>query len=167
MGELAPDDNYYMERALSEAQKAEEAGDVPVGAVVVREGIIIARAHNQRELLTDPTAHAEILALTQAASVVGTWRLLDCDLFVTKEPCPMCAGALINARIRRVVLGARDAKGGACGSVLNITNHPRLNHQVTVEDGILSDACASILTSFFAKKRRGARADEWDGLENR
>ena len=167
MGELAPNDTYFMERALAEARKAEDSGDVPVGAVVVREGTIIARAHNQRELLSDPTAHAEIVALTQAASVLGTWRLNDCHLYVTKEPCPMCAGALVNARVERVVLGARDAKGGACGSVLDITNHPRLNHHVRVDDGILDEACASILTEFFAQKRRGARADEWDGLENR
>src|SRR3989449_7853457 len=123
-----PDDQYFMREALRQAQKANEAGEVPVGAVVVREGRIIARAHNQVELLKDATAHAEMLALTQAEAGVGDWRLIDCDLYVTKEPCAMCAGALVHTRVRRVIFRCTDPVAGAAGSGMNLLPKPGLNH---------------------------------------
>ena len=142
-----------MREALRQAQKAFEASEVPVGAVVVRAGHIIARASNQVELLKDATAHAEMLALTQAEAAVGDWRLTDCDLYVTKEPCPMCAGALVHTRIRRLVFGCTDSSAGAAGSVMNLLQMPTLNHRCDVAPGILKDECAAILQSFFRKRR--------------
>ena len=142
-----------MREALRQAQKACEAGEVPVGAVVVLAGKIIGRAHNQVELLKDATAHAEMLALTQAEATVGDWRLTDCDLYVTKEPCPMCAGALVHTRIRRVVFGCTDSSAGAAGSVMNLLQMPTLNHRCDVASGLLQDECAAILQSFFRKRR--------------
>ena len=151
-------DEYFMREALRQAQKAYDASEVPVGAVVVREGKIIARAYNQVELLKDTTAHAEMLALTQAEAAVGDWRLIDCDLYVTKEPCAMCAGALVHTRIRRLIFGCADPSAGAAGSVINLLQLPELNHRCDVASGVLQDQCASILQDFFRKRRDDERA---------
>jgi len=142
-----------MREALRMAKKAAGANEVPVGAVVVRAGHIIARASNQVELLKDATAHAEMLALTQAEAAVGDWRLTDCDLYVTKEPCPMCAGALVHTRIRRLVFGCADSSAGAAGSVMSLLQMPTLNHRCDVASGVLQNECAAILQSFFRKRR--------------
>ena len=142
-----------MREALRQAQKAYEASEIPVGAVVVRAGHVIARASNQVELLKDATAHAEMLALTQAEAAVGDWRLTDCDLYVTKEPCPMCAGALVHTRIRRLVFGCKDSSAGAAGSVMNLLQMQTLNHRCDVASGVLQEKCAAILQSFFRKRR--------------
>ncbi|PYJ04474.1 MAG: tRNA adenosine(34) deaminase TadA [Verrucomicrobia bacterium] len=154
----SPGDESFMREALRQAQKANEAGEVPVGAVIVREGKIIARAYNQVELLKDATAHAEMLALTQAEAAVGDWRLTECDLYVTKEPCAMCAGALVHTRIRRVIFGCTDPVAGAAGSVMNLLQMPALNHRCDIASGVLQDECATILQDFFRKRRndRGA-----------
>ena len=146
-------DDYFMREALRLARKAYDADEVPVGAVVVRAGRIIARAYNQLELLKDATAHAEMLALTQAEAAVGDWRLVDCDLYVTKEPCVMCAGALVHVRIRRVVFGCADPKAGAAGSTMNLLQTQVLNHRCEITPGVLQNECAAILQSFFQKKR--------------
>src|SRR6266850_7291304 len=129
---VPPDDEYFMREALRQAQKAYAADEVPVGAVVVRAGKIIGRAHNQVELLKDATAHAEMLAITQAEAAVGDWRLNDCDLYVTKEPCIMCAGALVHVRMRRVIFGCADLRAGAAGGVLNLVQSPSLNHRCEI-----------------------------------
>ena len=154
----SPGDENFMREALRQAQKANEAGEVPVGAVIVREGKIIARAYNQVELLKDATAHAEMLALTQAEAAVGDWRLTECDLYVTKEPCAMCAGALVYTRIRRVIFGCTDPVAGAAGSVMNLLQMPALNHRCDIASGVLQDECATIPQDFFRKRRneRGA-----------
>jgi tRNA(adenine34) deaminase len=153
-------DEVFMREALRQAQKAYEGDEVPVGAVVAREGKIIARAYNQVELLKDATAHAEMLALTQAEAAVGDWRLTDCDLYVTKEPCAMCAGALVHVRIHRVVFGCADPRAGAAGSVINLLQLPSLNHQCEITAGVLQNECAAILQDFFRKRRgeQGATA---------
>src|SRR5207253_7802253 len=149
-----PGDENFMREALRQAQKANQAGEVPVGAVIVREGKIIGRAHNQIELLKDATAHAEMLALTQAEAAIGDWRLIDCDLYVTKEPCAMCAGAVVHTRIRRVVFGCADLSAGAAGSVMNLLQIPQWNHRCDIASGILQDECAAILQDFFRTKRK-------------
>jgi tRNA(adenine34) deaminase len=146
-------DEYFMREALRQGQKAYAADEVPVGAVVVREGKIIARAHNQVELLNDATAHAEILALTQAEAAVGDWRLTDCDLYVTKEPCAMCAGAVVHTRIRRVIFGCTDPSAGAAGSMMNLLQMPTFNHRCEITSGVLQKDCAAILQDFFRKRR--------------
>ncbi len=146
-------DEDFMREALRLAKKAHEADEVPVGAVVVRAGKIIARAFNQIELLRDATAHAEMLAMTQAEAAVGDWRLTDCDLYVTKEPCVMCAGALVHVRMRRVIFGCADPRSGAAGGMINLLQHPALNHQCEIVIGILQNECAAILRDFFRKKR--------------
>ena len=146
-------DELWMEEALREAVRAQAAGEVPVGAVVVCEGVIVGRGGNQNLRGTDPTAHAEMIALRQAAAAVGNHRLLGCELFVTLEPCPMCAGALVHARLKRVVYGAPDPKAGAVVSVLQVLNHPRLNHQMEVTAGVLAGRCAELLQSFFRARR--------------
>ena len=146
-------DATFMREALRLAVKAREADEVPVGAVVVRAGKIIGRAYNQVELLKDATAHAEMLALTQAEAAVGDWRLVDCDLYVTKEPCVMCAGALIHVRIRRLVFGCADTRSGAAGSIMNLLQNPALNHRCEITSGVLQDECAAILQDFFRQKR--------------
>ena len=151
-----------MREALRQAQKAYDASEVPVGAVVVRAGHIIARASNQVELLKDATAHAEMLALTQAEAAVGDWRLTDCDLYVTKEPCPMCAGALVHTRIRRLVFGCTDPAAGAAGSKMNLLQMPTLNHRCDVASGVLQDECSAILQSFFRKRRDQETELRWD-----
>lgn len=143
-----------MKEALREAVKAMDEGEVPVGAVIVREGRVIGRAHNQRETLRDPTAHAEMIAITQAAEAVDGWRLDDTVLYVTLEPCPMCAGAIVNARIPRVVYGATDPKAGACHSLFSLLNDSRLNHRANVIGGVYKDECAAMLCDFFRAKRR-------------
>ena len=138
---------------MRQAKKAYDADEVPIGAVVVRGGKIIGRAYNQVELLKDATAHAEMLALTQAEAAVGDWRLTDCDLYVTKEPCPMCAGALVHVRIRRVIFGCADLRAGAAGSIINLLQLPSLNHQCEITSGVLERECAAILQDFFRKRR--------------
>jgi tRNA(adenine34) deaminase len=142
-----------MRLALDEARAAFEEGEVPVGAVIVHEGRVIAAAHNQREALHDPTAHAEMVAITQAAETLGSWRLLDCALYVTLEPCPMCAGAIVQARLPLVIYGTTDPKAGACHTLYQITTDPRLNHQSTVVGGVLQPECRGILQEFFALQR--------------
>lgn len=147
-------DAYFMHEALRLATKAFAKEEVPVGAVVVRDGKIIGRAHNQVELLKDATAHAEMLAITQAEAAVGDWRLNDCDLFVTKEPCAMCAGALVHVRMRRVIFGCADERSGAAGGTINLLQMPSLNHRCEIIAGVLSDESAALLQTFF-KARRG------------
>ena len=146
-------DEQFMEAAFREAAWAADEGDVPIGAVIVHEGKIIAKAHNQREKLTDPTAHAEMIALTQAATAVESWRLHGCTIYVTLEPCPMCAGALVLSRIDRLVYGCDDPKTGAVKSLYNIVNDDRLNHSVEVTAGVLEEKCRQQLQAFFAKRR--------------
>jgi tRNA(adenine34) deaminase len=146
-------DESFMRQALRQAQKAYEADEVPVGAVVVRAGKVIGRAYNQVELLKDATAHAEMLALTQAEAAVGDWRLVDCDLYVTKEPCVMCAGALIHVRIRRLIFGCADTRSGAAGGMINLLQHSVLNHHCEITSGVLQNECAAILQDFFRQKR--------------
>jgi tRNA(adenine34) deaminase len=148
-----PRDDYFMRLAVREAEQALEHEDVPIGAVLVREGEVVASAHNERELRQDPTAHAEIIALREAARLAGSWRLLDAVLYVTLEPCAMCAGAIVLARIPRLVYGAGDPKAGACGSVLDVTGEPRLNHRPDVAGGLLADECGELLSRFFASRR--------------
>jgi tRNA(adenine34) deaminase len=148
-----PRDDYFMRLALREAERALEHEDVPIGAVVVREGELLAAARNERELRQDPTAHAEILALREAARAVGTWRVLDAVMYVTLEPCAMCAGAIVLARLPRVVYGASDPKAGACGSVLDVLGEPRLNHRPDVSGGLLARESAELLSAFFASRR--------------
>jgi tRNA(adenine34) deaminase len=146
-------DELWMEEALRCAQRALEAGEVPIGAVLVLDGRIVGRGWNQNISLSDPTAHAEIMALREAGASLGNHRLEDCTLFATIEPCPMCAGALVHARIRRLVYGADDAKAGAVHSVTQVLNHPQLNHQVEVRSGVLAGRCAEVLQSFFKSRR--------------
>ena len=142
-----------MREALRQARRAYAADEVPVGAVIVREGEIIARAWNQVEMLKDATAHAEMLAITQAEAAVEDWRLTDCDLYVTKEPCPMCAGAIIHARLRRVIFGCPDPKCGGAGGLLNILQMPELNHRSEITSGVLADECLSLIREFFRARR--------------
>ena len=148
-----PRDEYFMRLALREAEAALEHGDVPIGSVVVRDGEVIAAARNERELRQDPTAHAEILALREASRAIGSWRVLDAVLYVTLEPCAMCAGAIVLARVPRVVYGTTDPKAGAAGSVLNVLAEPRLNHRPDVAGGLLAQECAALLTEFFGSRR--------------
>lgn len=152
-------DHYFMGEALRQAARAYEAEEVPVGAVVVRNGRIIARASNQVELLKDATAHAEMLALTQAEDAVGDWRLTDCTLYVTKEPCPMCAGAMVHTRVARVVFGALDPKGGAAGGAINLLQFPSLNHRCEITAGVREAECRGLLQSFFAEQRAKSKTE--------
>jgi tRNA(adenine34) deaminase len=148
----------HMEMALQEADIAAEEDEVPIGAVIVSfEQGVIARAHNQREQLIDPTAHAEMIAITQAAQALHSWRLENCALYVTLEPCPMCAGAVVLARLPLIVYGTTDPKAGACDTLYQITSDPRLNHRTQVVAGVLANRCAAILSDFFAEKRRIGR----------
>ena len=146
-------DQYFMGEALRQARRAWEQDEVPVGAVVVHQGRIIARACNQVETLKDATAHAEMLAITQAESVIGDWRLTECELYVTKEPCPMCAGALVHVRMKRVIFGCPSIKDGAGGSLLQLLQHPQLNHRCDLTSGVRHDECAAMLQAFFREKR--------------
>jgi tRNA(adenine34) deaminase len=148
-----PRDEYFMRLALREAALAPEHDDIPVGAVVVREGEVIGLGHNEREVRADPTAHAEMMAVREAAQALGSWRVLDSVLYVTLEPCAMCAGAIVLARIPRVVFGTADPKAGAAGSVLDVLGEPRLNHRPQVESGLLAEECADLLRAFFAERR--------------
>lgn len=147
-------DHYFMGEALRQAVRAYDAEEVPIGAVVVREGRIIARASNQVELLKDATAHAEMLALTAAEGAVGDWRLTDCTLYVTKEPCPMCAGAVVHVRLARVVYGVSDPKAGAAGGVLNLLQFPSFNHRCEITGGVREAECRQLLQGFFAEQRK-------------
>jgi tRNA(adenine34) deaminase len=169
MNQERPDDEYFMRLALREAERAREHGDVPIGAVLARAGPVLVRgdevlvrggevlsaAHNERELRQDPTAHAEVLALREAARAAGSWRVLDATLYVTLEPCAMCAGAIVLARVPRVRFGASDPKAGAAGSVLDVLGEPRLNHHPEVEGGLLGEECGQLLSQFFASRRGG------------
>jgi tRNA(adenine34) deaminase len=150
---LLPPEQHFMRLALREAELASAHEDVPVGAVIAREGELLAAAHNERELRQDPTAHAEILALREAARALGSWRVLDATLYVTLEPCAMCAGAIVLARIPRLVYGATDPKAGACGSVLDVLAGERLNHRPEVLGGLLAPDCGQLLSAFFAARR--------------
>lgn len=145
---------HYMQEALKEAEKALGEDEVPVGAVIVHKDKIIARGHNQVECLKDPTAHAEIIAITSAANYLGTKWLNQASLYVTIEPCSMCAGALVLSRIKNIYFGAKDSKTGACGSIINIASHKKLNHRIKVASGILKEECSGILKKFFKKKRK-------------
>lgn len=148
---------HYMKLALDQAVAAWEADEVPVGCVIAKSGRVIAAAHNQREQLRDPTAHAEMLAITQAAESVGDWRLEDCRMYVTLEPCPMCAGALLLARIPELVYGAADPKAGAVESLFRMTSDPRLNHRASAVGGVMREACGDLLTAFFREKRAAGK----------
>ena len=148
---------YYMELALQEAQLAAQQGEVPVGAVIVKDGQVIAKAHNMREQWLDATAHAEVIAIREACAKLQNWRLSGCTLYVTVEPCPMCAGAIYNSRIDTVIFGCRDSRAGAVESLFNVLSHPMLNHQPQVIGGILEDRCAAVVKSFFADRRTEGR----------
>ncbi len=148
------EDRRWMREAILEAEKAASIGEVPIGAVIVRDGVIVGRGHNLRETGKDPTAHAEILALRQASSTLGGWRLPRAVMYVTLEPCPMCAGALVQARVERLVFGARDPKAGCAGTLLNLVQYPSFNHQLEVTEGVLSDDCAALLRRFFQQLRK-------------
>ncbi|KXL54076.1 tRNA-specific adenosine deaminase [Anaerotignum neopropionicum] len=148
------DSEKFMKEALLEAQKAFDAGEVPIGAVMVRDGEIIARGYNLRNTAKNPLRHAEMDAINKAADIVGDWRLEDCTLYVTVEPCPMCSGAIVQARIPKVVFGTRNSKAGCAGSILNILNEPRFNHQVAVEEGILQEECSELMRLFFRRFRK-------------
>jgi tRNA(adenine34) deaminase len=153
-------DDFFMGEALRQAAKAFDKDEVPVGAVIVRDGRIIARAFNQVETLKDATAHAEMLAITQTEEAVGDWRLTDCTLYVTKEPCPMCAGAIVHTRLARVVFGASDLKGGAAGSAINLLQFPGLNHHCEITGGVREMECRALLRDFFAKQRAAGKNGE-------
>ncbi|HCY36984.1 MAG: tRNA adenosine(34) deaminase TadA [Candidatus Margulisiibacteriota bacterium] len=148
---------YFMAEALKLAEQAALCDEVPVGAVIVHENRIIARSYNTRELSQNPIAHAEVLSLQAAASVLNSWRLDQCDLYVTLEPCPMCLGAAINSRIKKIIYGASDPKAGACGSVLNFYAHPGLNHSIEVVGGVMAEECGTILSDFFRAKRKSLK----------
>jgi tRNA(adenine34) deaminase len=148
-----PREEYFMRLALREATRALDHDDVPIGAVVVRGGEVIGAGHNEREVRSDPTAHAEMIALREAARALGSWRILESVMYVTLEPCAMCAGAIVLARLPRVVFGASDPKAGAAGSVLNVLDEPRLNHRPQVVGGLLAEDCADLLRAFFASRR--------------
>jgi tRNA(adenine34) deaminase len=148
-----PRDEYFMRLAIREAEAALDHGDVPIGAVVVHDGEVIGAGHNERELRQDPTAHAELIALREASRALGSWRVLESVLYVTLEPCAMCAGGIVLARVPRVVYGATDPKAGAAGSVLDVLAEPRLNHRPAVAGGLLAAECAALLTDFFGSRR--------------
>ena len=152
------DDLHWMQYALQLADKAEQSGEIPVGAVLVKDGVVLGEGWNQSIQLNDPSAHAEMIAIRQAAGKIGNYRLIDCTLYVTLEPCAMCAGLLVHSRVKRLVFGAKDAKTGAAGSVLDIVRHPVLNHQLDVMDGPLAQQCADKLSEFFRRRRAEQKA---------
>lgn len=152
------DDLHWMQYALQLADKAEQSGEIPVGAVLVKDGLVLGEGWNQSIQLNDPSAHAEMIAIRQAAEKIGNYRLIDCTLYVTLEPCAMCAGLLVHSRVKRLVFGAKDAKTGAAGSVLDIVRHPVLNHQLDVQDGLLAQQCADKLSEFFRRRRAEQKA---------
>ncbi|MEW6398665.1 MAG: tRNA adenosine(34) deaminase TadA [Bacillota bacterium] len=160
------DDNFWMGEALAEARAAMAVGEVPVGAVVVKDGRIVGRGRNLRETACDPTAHAEMRAIREAAGVLGGWRLTGCTLYVTMEPCPMCAGAMVQARIDRLVYGVADPKAGAAGTLVDLLRDERFNHQVEVSAGVREEECRELLREFFGRLRRDAGAVERARLEN-
>ncbi len=147
-------DEYFMKEAIRQAKKAEKIKEVPIGCVIVREGKVIARGYNKRNLKKTTLAHAEIIAIAKAGKVVGDWRLEDCTMYVTLEPCQMCAGAIVQARMKRVVIGSRNAKAGCAGSVLNLLQEERFNHQVELTEGVLWEECSEMLSAFFRDLRR-------------
>lgn len=147
------EDQAWMTEAIAEARKAEQIGEVPIGAVIVRNNEIIGRGYNLRETNLDPTAHAEMVAIRDATERIGAWRLLDCTLYVTLEPCPMCAGAIVQSRVKRVVYGTTDPKAGCAGTLMNLLQEPRFNHETELTSGILQEECASLLTQFFRRLR--------------
>lgn len=151
------DDNYWMGLAIREAKKAGARGEVPIGAVVVRDGQVLGRGYNLREKSLDPTSHAEMTAIRKAAKKAENWRLLGATLYVTLEPCPMCMGAIILARLERVVFGCHDPKAGAAGSLFDLSNDPRLNHRVALTSGVRGEECSALLSSFFAALRRSKK----------
>lgn len=153
-------DEYYMKEALKAAQEAYDAGEVPIGAVIVHDGEIIGRGFNRRNTEGNPLCHAEIIAINEAAHFMGDWRIEECTMYVTVEPCPMCAGAIVQARIPRVVYGAKNPKAGCAGSVLDVLNEPKLNHQVDVTEGVLKDECAAMMKEFFKRFRKKEKKEE-------
>ncbi|MFX3634494.1 MAG: tRNA adenosine(34) deaminase TadA [Candidatus Pristimantibacillus sp.] len=148
------EDQAWMYKALEEAKKAELIGEVPIGAIIVKDGEVIGTGYNLRETKHDPTAHAEMVAIREACDRIGAWRLLECTLYVTLEPCPMCAGAIVQSRIQRVVYGTRDPKAGCAGTLMNLLQEPRFNHETELTEGVLQSECATILTQFFRKLRQ-------------
>lgn len=158
-------DEKYMELAMEEARKAETLGEVPIGAIIVRDGNIIGRGYNRREIDRDPLAHAELLAIKEASGNLGGWRLLNATLYVTLEPCPMCAGAIVQSRIMRVVYGTKDPKAGCAGTLMNLLQEPRLNHQVELTQGICEKECAALLTNFFRHLREKRKIKKKDGQQ--
>jgi tRNA(adenine34) deaminase len=159
MTQIVATDEDFMRLAIAEAQKAWDIGEVPVGSVVVCDGQVVSRGFNRRETWQDPTAHAELIAIRRAAEKLGTWRLVDCTVYITLEPCPMCAGTIVNSRIPRVVYGARDPKAGAARTLYAILEDPRLNHRVEVSEYCLKHECAGLLTDFFEEIRRRRKAE--------
>ena len=153
-------DEYYMKEALKAAQDAYDAGEVPIGAVIVHNGEIIGRGFNRRNTKGNPLCHAEIIAINEAAHFMGDWRIEECTMYVTVEPCPMCAGAIVQARIPRVVYGAKNPKAGCAGSVLDVLNEPKLNHQVDVTEGVLKEECAAMMKEFFKRFRKKEKKEE-------
>ena len=153
--QLVRDDAFFMSLAYNQAIEAWREDEVPIGAVIEIGGEVFGSAHNTVEGAKDPTAHAEMLAITQAESVIGDWRLHECEIYVTKEPCPMCAGALVHVRMKRVVFGCLSTKDGAAGSLMNLLQHPQLNHRCEITSGVLHDECAGLLQSFFRERRAG------------
>lgn len=151
-------DNMWMKEAIAEAKKAERLGEVPIGAVIVRDGSIIGRGHNLRETEHNPIAHAEIIAIQQASKQLDAWRLLDCTLYVTLEPCPMCAGAIVQSRIKRVVYGTDDPKAGCAGTLMNLLQEPRFNHETELRAFVMKEECSSLLTTFFRELRNKRKA---------
>ena len=147
-------DKYFMNRALKEARKALEIGEVPIGAVIVKDEEIIASGYNKREILKNPLAHAEIIAIDKASEKLDSWRLLDCTMYVTIEPCIMCAGAIVNSRVERLVIGSMDHKMGACGSIVDLVRNEKFNHRVDLTKGVLEDQCSKIMKDFFKKLRQ-------------
>ncbi|ANY66419.1 tRNA-specific adenosine deaminase [Paenibacillus sp. BIHB 4019] len=148
------EDEFWMQQAIEEAKKAEQIGEVPIGAIVVKNHQIIGRGYNLRETQHDPTAHAEMVAIRDACKELDAWRLLDCTLYVTLEPCPMCAGAIVQSRVKRVVYGTGDPKAGCAGTLMNLLQEPRFNHETELTSGVLQQECATMLTQFFRKLRR-------------
>lgn len=150
---ITEEDKKWMAEAIAEAHKAEAIGEVPIGAVIVKDGAVIGRGHNLRETLHDPTAHAEMVAIKEASKQLEAWRLLGCTLYVTLEPCPMCAGAIVQSRLQKVVYGTIDPKAGCAGTLMNLLQEPRFNHETALVSGVLQEECAALLTSFFSRLR--------------
>lgn len=165
MGKIDMDHSYYMAEALNEAKKALQLGEVPIGAIIVQNEKIIGRGHNTRNSAKNPLCHAEISAIAEAAQIVQDWRLEDCTIYVTVEPCPMCAGAIIQARMPKVIFGTKNKKAGCAGSILNILEEPRFNHQAEVLEGILQEECAALMKSFFKRFRKNAGSNSCENID--